>query len=254
MISTQFVAVVPRFPRVSSVRFASNFLGARAAGVRSEQSKKPVVTLPGRTLAKMSEMPVDPQYPGTAVHRLQAARERAKTLSPDRLNGEWNSVRVNLLWAAGLKDLTNVAPGQGYTGHCFNDYIHCDATTMLGDVAHNQNTGEVKGIAVGNLLGPGIQNASDPALGEGGTWCTCMNGCNQEPPHDVAHVQFKSRIAWKLVWSKTANFEKFVIVDDDGNLLNTGKPTGRLPDLRDRMQNYALVQGSKYAKAADSLQ
>lgn len=34
----------------------------------------------------------------------------------------------------------------------------------------------------------------------GGSWSTCLIGCNQNPPQDVAHVQFKSRIAFKLVW------------------------------------------------------
>ena len=40
----------------------------------------------------------------------------------------------------------------------------------------------------------------------------------QDPPQDVAHLQFKSRIAFKLVWCPP-NFEKFVLVDDDGELV-----------------------------------
>ena len=43
-------------------------------------------------------------------------------------------VRRSLLWAGGLKDDTRSRPGQGYTGHAFNDYNHCDLCTMLGDV------------------------------------------------------------------------------------------------------------------------
>ena len=82
---------------------------------------------------------VDPTYPGTAVARMLASRERVRSLKPDELSGDWDSVRKRLLWAAGLKDLTNVAPGAGYTGHAFNDANHCDATTMLGDVSHNLN-------------------------------------------------------------------------------------------------------------------
>ena len=69
---------------------------------------------------------------------------------------------------------------------------------MLGDVAHNLNeagTNRVQGIAIGNRLGPGIEVASLPELGQGGTWSTCTNGCNMDPPQDVAHVQFRSRIA-----------------------------------------------------------
>ena len=99
-----------------------------------------------------------------------AARERAKSVDGD-LNGEWEPVRQKLLWAAGLRDLKNARPGGGYTGHAFNDSNHCDATTMLGDVAHNLNEAgdnRVKGIAIGNRLGPGIEVASLPELGEGG--------------------------------------------------------------------------------------
>ena len=145
-------------------------------------------------------------------------------------------------------------PGQGYTGHAFNDANHCDATTMLGEVSHNLNEAgkdRVAGIAVGNRLGPGIEVASLPELGEGGSWSTCTNGCNLDPPRDVAHVQFRSRIAFKLVWCPPT-FETFVLVDDDGALLATGCPTGPgLPDARQRVANYGLVRGSKYAVAAD---
>ena len=143
---------------------------------------------------------VDPIYPGTSVARMLAARERVASLKPEELTGEWESVRQKLLWCAGLKDLQNVAPGNGYTGHAFNDSNHCDATTMLGDVAHNLNEAgpnRISAIAIGNRLGPGIEVASIPELGEGGTWSTCTNGCNVEPPQDVAHVQFRSRIAFK---------------------------------------------------------
>ena len=122
---------------------------------------------------------VDPVYPGTAVQRMKTCRDRARSLTTQELSDEWESTRKRLLWAAGLKDLTNVPPGQGYTGHAFNDYNHCDATTMLGDVAHNLNDGpnRVAGIAVGNRLGPGIERASDPDCGPGGSWSTCTNGC-----------------------------------------------------------------------------
>jgi hypothetical protein len=128
-------------------------------------------------------------------------RQRARSLTTQQLSGDWAEVRRKLLWAGGLKDLPNARPGQGYTGHSFNDFNHCDLTTMLGEVAHNNNEGRVPGIAYNNQLGPGIQLASLEELGPGGSWSTCMMGCNREPPQDVAHVQFKSRIAFKLVWS-----------------------------------------------------
>lgn len=40
-----------------------------------------------------------------------------------------------------------------------------------------------------------------PSCLPGGSWSTCMYGANQTPPQDVAHIQFQSRIAFKLVWS-----------------------------------------------------
>merc|ERR1712146_243431 len=97
----------------------------------------------------------------------------------------------------------------------------------------------------------GIRAASLPELGAGGTWCTCAIGCNQSPPRDVAHVQFRSRIAFKLVWVPPA-FNSFVLVDDAGRQLAV-TPTGHLPSLQERHQNYAIVKGSKYATAADAL-
>eukprot|EP00931_Biecheleriopsis_adriatica_P101028 TRINITY_DN76255_c0_g1_i1.p1 TRINITY_DN76255_c0_g1~~TRINITY_DN76255_c0_g1_i1.p1 ORF type:complete len:212 (+),score=38.86 TRINITY_DN76255_c0_g1_i1:75-710(+) len=197
-------------------------------------------------------MEVDPEYPGTSVERLRNIQARVKSLSPAQLSEQWEEVRRQLLWAGGLKDLPHSVPGQGYTGHSFNDDNHCDLTPMLGEVAHNLNSGEIRGIAVGNRLGPGIEIASLPELGQGGSWSTCTNGCHVEPPQDVAHVQFRSRIAFKLVWAPP-DFNSFVLVDDSGAYLNHGCPSGALPDLRMRMSNYQLVKGSKYAREADGL-
>jgi len=191
----------------------------------------------------------DAAYPGTAVERTLAARQRAASLNPAQLSGDWAHVRRLLLWAAGLRDLPHVPPGQGNTGHAFNDYNHCDVTCMVTNVVHNQNTGQIPGIAYGNPLGRGIEAASLPELGPGGSWSTCMNGCSATPPQDVAHVQFRSRIAWKLVWCPPA-FDAFVLVDDDGNELTHGRPSGMLPPLGERHANFQLVAGSKYAAAA----
>ena len=65
---------------------------------------------------------------------------------------------------------------------------------MLDNASDNENDGSVKMIAIGNQLGPGIRTASLPELGSGGSWSTCAIGCNQNPPRDVAHIQFRSRI------------------------------------------------------------
>jgi len=191
----------------------------------------------------------DSEYPGTAVKRMKAAVERAKSLSHADLSVDWESVRRKILYAGGLKDLPDAQPGRGYTGHSFNDFNHCDLTTMADGVVHENNEGKVKGIAHNNRLGAGIQIASLPELGEGGSWSTCMLGCDQDPPQDVAHIQFKSRIAFKLVWCPPL-FNSFVLVDDWGNFITWGTPKEPLPPLRERRQNFQVVGNSKYSTVA----
>jgi hypothetical protein len=114
------------------------------------------------------DMTVDREYPGTAVERMRNVRARVASLTSADLDGPWEDVRRRILWAGGLKDLPNAVPGQGYTGHSFNDYNHVDLTCMLDQVSDNQNDGAVKGIAIGNRLGSGIRVASLPELGPGG--------------------------------------------------------------------------------------
>jgi len=199
---------------------------------------------------------VDEKYPGTAVARLNAVRDRVKSLTVNDLNGKWADVRRRLLWAGGLRDLPSAVPGQGYTGHSFSDYNHVDLTTMNDEVSDNENDGKVKGIAIGNRLGPGIRIASLPELGPGGSWSTCAIGCNRDPPQDVAHIQFRSRVAFKLVWVPNANFDTFVLLDDEGKLLARGTPSDgpdNLPPLRERMLNFRIMQGSKYAVEAEKI-
>jgi len=103
-----------------------------------------------------------------------------------------------------------------------------------------------------------------------GSWSTCTNGAGKSPPNDVAHVQFQSRIAFKLVWCprgyqeaiagsklvKHEPYSTFFLVDDDGNFLKKGRPIANdpnIPHLRfARMGNYDIVKGGKYAKVADT--
>ena len=254
------------------------------ASIATSGSQRPVFALE-----------LDPDYPGTAVERMQAVRQRAASLTPSELSRDWSSfVRPRLLWAAGMRDLRDAAPGQGYTGHAFNDAIHVDATAMLdGDAL---NDGRVRGIAIGNRLGPGIAAASLTELGPGGSWSTCQATSSPlssprpaedsgvahlqvtpsphcppphrrtaAPPHCDTHrrtcctcrsarsvprrLQFRSRIAFKLVWVPD-DYSRFVLVDDDGRLLATGAPSGRLPALEERQANYAMVAGSKYGREA----
>ena len=103
-----------------------------------------------------------------------------------------------------------------------------------------------------NNLHEGILIASDPELGEGGSWSTCQLGCNKDPPADVAHVQFKSKIAFKLVWCPPS-FTQFVLVDDDGKVINRGYGVGNLPREQERQMNFEAVKGSKYALYATEL-
>lgn len=124
---------------------------------------------------------------------------------------------------------------------------------MTDSIADSENDGRVKGIALGNQLGEGIRIASLPELGTGGSWSTCALGCAKEPPQDVAHVQFRSRIAFKLVWVPNESYDTFVLVDDSGKLLAKGKPSGSLPPLSEREMNYNIVVGSKYSREADRI-
>jgi len=211
------------------------------------------VTLLIVLMARASSL-VDKLYPGTAVARMLAARDRVTSLTVDELSSDWDSVtRPKILWAAGLKDLRSAQPGSGYTGHAFNDWNHVDATCMLGDVQAQTNAnGAVSGISRSNNLHNGIIVASDPSLGEGGTWSTCQIGANKSPPHDVAHIQFRSRIAFKLVWVPPS-FDEFVLVDDDGAVLNRGKGVGDgVPSFYERQKNFDAVHESKYAEFATS--
>ena len=194
----------------------------------------------------------DPQYPGTAVHRLGVITRKVRAIPQDVLDGPWEPARRALLDAAGLR-------ADRSTNHAFNDDNHCDVTPMLSGVQQESNAdGAVAQISRGNLLGPHIQAASvvdgDFACAggdAGGSWSTCTNGAHQNPPKDVAHVQFRSRVAFKLVWCPP-EFSKFVLVDDEGQLLRTGQPQGG-PHARYRQGNFAIVQGGKYAQAAESV-
>ncbi len=221
---------------------------------RSGECNATATMMADDTVPPLSEM-YDPEYPGTSVRRMRSVRERVAILASDgTLDGPWESVRRRLLWAGGLRDLPDASPGMGYTGHSFNDYNHVDLTTMNDGASDNLNDGSVAGIAIGNRLGPGVRIASMPELGPGGSWSTCAIGCASDPPRDVAHVQFRSRIAFKLVWVPNGGYDAFVLVDDDGMLLAHGRPSGgTLPSRGEREMNYRIMRGSKYAEAAERL-
>ena len=221
-------------------------------------------------------------FPGTSWKRMELIRRRVSALSPRDLSQDWPEVRRTLLRAAGLRDVSDTRRvGTGFTGHCFADSNHCDATAMLLERFDDKNTGNLgvhAAISRGNHLGDGIRAASFPIRSDaidgdedaarsasadgdgdgdddGGTWCTCMNGCAQERDGinaSVAHRQFRSMVAFKLVWAPP-NYTSFVLVDDDGVLLNYGAPVGQLPPPSERRANYSMTRGSKYARAAEEL-
>jgi hypothetical protein len=229
----------------------------------------------------------DEQYPGTAVERMYAIRDRVKALTTEELNGKWDFVRKNILRAGGLRDEARLEMvGKGYTGHSFNDYNHVDLTAMRGEEADNENAGRVEGMHYSNKLGEGIKRASigPPELPPGGSWSTCQIGAGKSPPADVAHIQFRSRIAFKLVWCppkfKSCKYpchlgcfdsllsmhlyphvfyisSIVVLVDDDGKYLSSGQPSdiddesSGIPSLEEREANYLVVKGSKYATMAE---
>lgn len=193
----------------------------------------------------------DEVYPGTAVHRLKVILSNVRQIPQTVLDGQWDACRAALLTAGGLKVDRS-------TGHAFNDDNHCDLTPMVGNVQRESNeTGVIAGISNKNQLGGHIQAASItngefalPDGDAGGSWSTCTNGCNLNPPSDVAHVQFQSRVAFKLVWCPP-NFEKFVLVDDEGNWLKTGTPSSSgLPGISWRKSNFALTEGGRYERVA----
>ncbi|OLQ05935.1 Clathrin heavy chain 1 [Symbiodinium microadriaticum] len=164
---------------------------------------------------------VDPAFPGTSLQRLRSCHLRLLSLAHEDLCADWEDVRRRLLWAGGMKDLP-ARRGQITTAHAFNDDNHCDLTAM----------------AIASL----------PELGAGGSWSTCMLGCNEDSPQDVAHVQFKSRIAFKLVWCPP-DYHSFVLVDDKGKFLAAGQPRGgMLPSMDLRASNFRMVQGSRYER------
>lgn len=194
----------------------------------------------------------DTRYPSTAVARLAAILSRLHSTDNDALvNKDWEEIRKKLLWIGGLDYTTE-------TSHAFNDDNHCDLTPMMASIKNESNAkGEIAEISSRNFLGNHITRNSLPVytnerISNSGSWSTCTNGANQNPPYDVAHIQFQSRIAFKLVWCPP-QYEKFVLVDDEGKLLKIGEPqltSKTLPQMSSRKRNFQIVKGGIYENAA----
>lgn len=187
------------------------------------------------------------QYPGTSTKRLKTIHKNINLLTINDLRDTWDNIRPKLLKAGGLKDIDE-------TSHIFNDFNHCDLTPMKRNSFENQNKGKVMNIHPTNYLGDVIKkcsiNNTKIFQDNDGSWGTCMIGCNQNPPQDVSHIQFKSKIAFKLIWLPP-NYNEFVLVDDDGNILKKGiNFDTQNPDKTEREKNFetAYSKKSKYTK------
>jgi len=206
-----------------------------------------MTTAKATTVLRGTSLHISPMLSGTATKRLEAARERARSLDPD-LTGDWEGIRKQLLKAAGLA-------AKDETSHCFNDFNHVSAMTVVQENRNNKHDGQVQGMAVGNQLGDGIASASlndGKGFEKGGSWCTCAIGAGKEPPFDVAHHQFKSEVAFYLVWLKGSN--QFALVTEEGEHLACGQAEGKLPSAEQRKDNWQIFtpdgHEGKIAKAA----
>lgn len=207
----------------------------------------PKMTRPGSTAmlllaamtASVSSRNVFPSCPwdcpGTATDRVDAIRSRVAQVD---LSGRWDDVREELVQSCGL------AVGD-FTGHCFNDFNHVDCCAMKQGAVHRTNSESlVPGMHAVNHLGAHITGASDLSFGPGGSWCTC----HLNSPFDVCHKQFGASTAFKLVWCEGTKLA--ALVDDSGNLLNWGTPTGgssRVPGYggdRARFQAWGVLVNS----------
>ena len=172
------------------------------------------------TLAVHQDCPNQPDgCTGTAEERSSVAVARARTV---RFDQPWDIVREEIVSACGLRV-------QQSTSHCFNDWNHVDCCAMATGSTHRTNEeSKVVGMHRTNFLGTHIVDASLPEHGgEGGSWCTC----HMSSPDDVCHKQFGARTAFKLTWCKGSRVA--ALLDDYGNVLASGKPTGLRDDGSD---------------------
>ena len=104
---------------------------------------------------------------------------------------------------------------------------------MLMQTADNEHDGSVRGIAVGNQLGEGIRAASFTRRRARRTvhMMTYRSAPIKNPAARRRHVQFQSKIAWKLVWvpGELGDFSRFVLVDDAGTSLTPASQPGTSP-------------------------
>jgi hypothetical protein len=94
----------------------------------------------------------------------------------------------------------------------------------------------------------------------GFSWCTRIVTENADStpfhnrdlavPMSFCNTQHRSRIAFRMVWCPE-NFDNFVIVDQDGDVLTRGRLDGAhdLPPLRERQMAWDIIKNSVYSLA-----
>lgn len=78
------------------------------------------------------KMMTDPDYPGTALERLNSVHARIQQLVTENAfqNLDWEDIRRKILWAGGLRDLPNARPGQ-VSQSITGNIIHKHAPILL---------------------------------------------------------------------------------------------------------------------------
>jgi len=156
-------------------------------------------------------------------------------------------------------------PALGYTGHCFDDGVHMDCCTMLAHPDRPEDLSQVLDEKLETLapLGPGIRAGTRLASRvRGASWCTAQKldtgderqSTDSTKPQSVCEATYHAKRAFKIVWcperKKPINgeddYSRFIVVDEDGDLLTTGRPTNP-PKLKLRRLSFEAVKGTRFA-------
>lgn len=178
--------------------------------------------------------------PGTADHRIDPIHSALSRIDIDGVS--WRTLRMELVSICGLNNDSTE------TSHCFADWTHVDCCPIITSHAFNTNEeARIENMHRTNQLGPHIIRNSVPIGSDrNGSWCTCSHGA----PMDVCHLQMGSAIAFKVLWCPfmaDASASQYIalLVDNDGNLLNYGRPRDQ-PSSKTKRLNWNIVTNSKH--------
>lgn len=153
-------------------------------------------------------------YPNTDTTTLMAITKKIRNWTSVDVQGSWREVRNKLM------DISGLSTSCGHTSHCFNDWNHVDLLCVDESKYHLTNQeSQVLGIDHVNSLEDVIRHCTSQGQR---VWTTCMMGCSrEEEPQDVAHQQFKCKIAFKLVWlpGLEEKYDRFCLLDEEGDVL-----------------------------------